>query len=121
MSNTSNTSTPICLYVNHSLEKTKFDRIAIYKRNDGKFTVYFKSDCTNETVKDKRPTVRLMETHHDLLDYVEDFMDLLMNDVDTPGFANIDVAIPCMPVVALHPKNYAVKSVLLRSIRSWAK
>ncbi len=121
MSNTSNTSTPIYLYVNHSLEKTKFDRIVIYKRNDGKFTVYYKSDCTKETVKNKTSTVRVMEDHHDLLDYVEDMMDLLMNDVDTPGFANIDVAIPCMPVVALHPKNYAVKSVLLRSIRSWAK
>lgn len=112
-------SSAIYLYVNHSAEKTEFDRIAIYKRADDKFTVYFKPDCTRNTVKNKTPTVRVMEDRHDLLDYIEDMMDLLINDVDTPTFTSIDVAIPCMPIVALHPKNPTAKSILLRSIRSW--
>ena len=117
----SNSSNPVVLYINYDAKKTKFDRVAIYSRTDGKFTVYYKTECTKETCGETTPKVLIMESHHDVLDYVEDMMDLMMNDIDTNPAASIDVMIPCMPVVAVHPKNSAVKPILLRSIRSWAK
>ena len=48
-------------------------------------------------------------------------MDLMMIDVDTNPASNIDVMIPGIPVVAVHPKNPAAKGLLLRTIRSWTK
>ena len=111
----------VVLFVNHNAEKTVFDRIGIYLRNDGKFTVYFKADCTISTQTEKTPTVLVHESHHDLLDYLEDMLDLMMNDCDTPSCPSIDVMIPHMPVVALNPKNYETKSILLRAMRSWTK
>ncbi len=115
-------SNTLYLYINHNVEKTKFDRIAISKQADEQYTVHYKGDCTTETVGDVKVMVRVMENHHDLLDYVEDMMDLLLHDIDTSTvFTSIDVIIPCVPVVAVNPKCDAIKQILLRNIRSWTK
>jgi hypothetical protein len=113
-------SNRVTLFVNHAADKIKYDRIALYKRSDCKYTVYFKPDCTKETQDATTPIVLVKDDHHDLLDYVEDVLDLMMNDNDRDSFGSIDVMIPGMPIVALHPKNLATKPLLLRAIRSWA-
>ncbi len=118
---TSPLSSSVVLYVNRDAKKSMFDFIAIQKRDDGKFTINYKGDCTNENVDGMKSTVRIMDHRHDLLDYVEDMMDLLLSDVDTPSFASMDVSIACLPLVSLDPKNAGTKHLLLRSIRSWVK
>ncbi len=120
-SNNSNSSNRVILFLNHNETKTSFDRVAIYRRDDGMFTVYFKPDCTVDTVNDKKPIVLVQETHHDLLDYIEDMLDLFMLDIDTTPYPSIDVMIAGMPVVAVNPKNPAIRPVLVRAIRSWTK
>lgn len=112
-------SNRIVLFVNHVADKTKFDRIAIHK-NDGKFTISYIGETTMKTLIEKTPVILDKDSHHDVLDYVEDVLDLMMNDIDVNPYASIDVCIPCIPIVALHPKNSAVKNILMRAIRTWA-
>ena len=108
----------VTLCINKDDSKVEYDRIAIYCKGDT-FTTYYKADVTNDTVSDKTPVVIPQATHHDVLDYLEDVFDLLMNDKDTPACPCVDVLIPGYPVVGLHPKNPVAKEMVIRLVRSW--
>ncbi len=122
MSSTSSTvSVPhVTLCINKDDTKVDFDRIAIYCKGDS-FTTYYKADVTIDTVSNKTPIVIPQGSHHDVLDYLEDIFDLLMNDKDTPSCPCVDVLIPGVPVVGLHPKNPAAKELVIRLVRNWCK
>ncbi len=108
------------LFLNKNNDKIVFDRIAVYKKEDC-FIAYYKSDVTKETYENKTPVVIRLETHHDLLDYLEDIMDLMYFDIDQPSHSSIDLAMPAYPVVALNPKLTSTKNLLFRAVRSWSK
>jgi hypothetical protein len=119
----------INIYLNKNVAKTSFDRILIRSNkncdhadpNDtNAFTAFFKGDVTNDTVRTKVPDEVSLADSHDVLDYVEDIMDLLMADADNPPYACADVMIPGYPVVALKPNNES-KALLIRVLRSWCK
>ncbi len=108
------------LFLNKNVDKTDFDRIAVYKKDNG-FTAYYKANVTMETYEDKTPVVIRLETHHDLLEYLEDMMDLLYFDVDTNPCPSVDLGIAEYPIVALHPRVTSTKDLIIRVVRAWAK
>lgn len=114
---------PITLYLNKNTDKTVFDHIVIYKKDseDNGFTVYYKPDVTRETKKYTTPIIVCMKTHHDVLDYLEDVMDMLYYDADSTPYTSIDLLIPAYPVVGLKPNMTCIKDLVLRVVRGWAK
>lgn len=107
------------LFLNRSLNKSNFDTISIrYAENC--FTAHYRTDVTKETAKSKKPDVLHFETHHDLLDYLEDTVDLVMSDADASPYSSIDLLVPGFPVVCLKPNNHT-KTLLICAVRIWCK
>ena len=107
------------LYLNRSSDKSTFDMMSIRHSADG-FVVFFWSDVTNNTVKTREPDVLRFATHHDLLDYLEDSLDIVMADTDTQPYASLDTLIPGFPTVCLKPDNHTT-TLLIRAMRTWCK
>ena len=105
-------------YLNRAQDKIQFDRIVIRKNQDT-FTVTYLSDVTKDTIATANPSTLILDDHHDVLDYMEDILDLLIQDKDNTPFRSIDVMVAGYPVVALNARMD--DSLILRVLRSWCK
>ncbi len=105
-------------YLNRAQDKIQFDRIVIRKSQD-KFTANYFSDMTKNTLNTVAPFTLSFDNHHDVLDYMEDILDLLIHDWDNTPFHSMDVMIAGYPIVALKPDMD--DSLILRVMRSWCK
>jgi hypothetical protein len=112
---------PIILILNKNASKDVFDRIAIYKKSNDTYTVYYKSDVTNDTYTEKTPQVIVLDSRDRVLDYIANFVDLLHADIDTTPHHSIDVMVPGFPVVALSTTVRSNKDLLDRLVYFWTK
>ncbi len=111
----------VLLYLNRAQDKIRFDRIQIQSvcNSEASFKVTYLADVTTETIKTTNPCTLTFDNRHDLLDYIEDVLDLLIQDKDSTPFMSIDVMIPAHPTVAL--KAGKDDSLLLSVLRSWCR
>ncbi len=107
------------LCINKDDTKTEYDCMAISKDFENNlFEVAYNADFKVGTIKYPK-TVMTKRTHHDVLEYLQDCLDLLFADADKNPYHSIDLLIPGRPVVSLDTKAAGTAPLLLRTIRNW--
>lgn len=113
---------PVYLYLNRSVDKVTFDFIKIRNADTNAdtncYTLEYRPEVTKSKIASARADVLNFKAHHDLLDYLEDMLDLVLSDSDTHPYVSIDVMIPGFPIVCLKPDIHT-RELIIRSVRTW--
>ena len=115
---------PATFYLNRAQDKIRFDKIVIRKSptcaySEDKFSVTYIDNVTNDTMNTAKSCKFSLADSHAVLDYMEEILDLIIQDNDATQFHSMDVMIEGYPIVAL--KAGDDDSLLLRVLRSWCK
>ncbi len=121
MSRSLSSSTAV-FFLNRNVQKTNYDKIILRKHrseDETQFNVQYMCNVTNDTLAATKSTNLTLNDSHEVLDYMEDILDLLIQDKDSEPFMGIDVMIPGYPIVGL--KAGVDDKVLIRVLRNWCK
>ena len=102
-SNTSNTSNSTAVFfLNYKADKTSAEAIRIVRVGDDdyKITCHHKSD-----LHEKKQTSTLRGNSQYVLDYLQNLVEILNDDIDVDPCLSVDVMVPGYPIFCLKAKK----------------
>ncbi len=108
------------LYLNKNAKKSLYDSISFAKTAEGFAVVYRTDQGVDGEFLTHHTNSTQFDTSHELMEYLELTLDLLIADADNQPYDSIDLILRGFPIVNLKPTERN-KVLILKTFKFWMK